>query len=248
MPPGQNPVLTVAKARKLDPDSRITNLRSIIDKTDKTEDRKVTKIRSLATGAAVAALTLFGALAPAQADEIRPGVTFAGTLSEDPARAAMEGLILDLASSWASCNSELMGSIVAEDVAFSYPTTAYTGRDTMLEDLATFCGMATDTSIYLPADAFFVDTETGRIAAELQFRTFQRGSRQVVNDVWVAHVADGKISVIKEYLDGRVKDLQALGVLELEESPEVLTPWPARTEKWEGCFPIVKAAPINTCP
>ncbi len=209
----------------------------------------MTKIRSLAAGAALATLTTLGALpALAQSEEVRPGVTFAGTLSEDPARAEMEGLILDLASSWAACNPELMESIVAEDVAFSYPTTSYTGRDTMLDDLGAFCDMAKDTSIYLPADAFFVDTETGRIAAELQFRTFQRGARQVVNDVWVAHVENGKISVIKEYLDGRVKDLQALGVLQLEESPEVLTPWPARTTEWESCFPIVKAAPINTCP
>ena len=209
----------------------------------------MTKLTSLATGAALAAFTTFAALpALAEVTEVRPGVTYAGTLSEDPDRAEMEGLVLDLASSWAACNPELMEATVTEDVAFSYPTTSYTGRDTMLEDLAAFCDMAKDTSIYLPADAFFVDTETGRIAAELQFRTFQRGSRQVVNDVWVAHVADGKISVIKEYLDGRVKDLQALGVLQLAESPEVLTPWPARTEKWEGCFPIVKAAPINTCP
>lgn len=200
---------------------------------------------------AAQAVTLAATLAlplAAQAEEIRPGVTFDGPLSSDPARATMEGLILDLASSWASCNSDLMEETVAEGVAFSYPTTAYTGRDKMLEDLAAFCGMATDTSIYLPSDAFFVDTETGRIAAELQFRTFQRGARQVVNDVWVAHIDDGKISVIKEYLDGRVKDLQALGVLELEESPKSLTPWPARTKEWDSCFPIVKAAPVNTCP
>jgi ketosteroid isomerase-like protein len=200
-----------------------------------------------ATKALALAATLALPLA-AQAEDIRPGVTYAGTLSSDPARAAMEGLILDLASSWASCNADLMTATVSEDVAFSYPTTAYSGRDTMLADLATFCGMATDTSIYLPADAFFVDIETGRIAAELQFRTFQRGARQVVNDVWVAHVSDGQISVIKEYLDGRVKDLQKLGVLEMEESPKSLTPWPARTKEWESCFPIVKAAPVNTCP
>jgi len=54
--------------------------------------------------------------------------------------------------------------------------------------------------------------------------------------------------LIKEYLDGRVKDLQAQGVLQLEESPETLTPWPPRTEQWKGCFPLVKAAPTNTCP
>ncbi len=194
-------------------------------------------------------LALVAALPAAHAaDEIRPGVTYAGTPSEDPDRAAMENLIFDLASAWASCNPDLMDGVVTDDVAFSYPTNAITGKEAMLGDLEAFCKAAKDTSIYLPADAFFIDTETGRIAAELQFRTFQRGARQVVNDVWVAHVSDGKISVIKEYLDGRVKDLQSLGVLELTESPETLTPWPARTKEWEACFPIVKAAPVNTCP
>lgn len=204
-------------------------------------------IRSIALKALSAAFLAALAL-PATAAEIRPGVTFAGTPSTDPARAAMENLILDLASSWASCNADLMKNAVSENVAFSYPTSSITGRDKMLADLEAFCKAAKDTSIYLPEDAFFIDTTTGRIAAELQFRTFQRGNRQVVNDVWIAHVKDGKISVIKEYLDGRVKDLQALGVLKLEESPKTLAPWPARTDKWEACFPIVKAAPTNTCP
>jgi ketosteroid isomerase-like protein len=185
---------------------------------------------------------------PVAGQEIRPGVTYAGEASTDPQRAAMEALIFDLASAWASCNAELMRQTIAEDVSFSYPTTSYVGRDNILADLERFCKAAKDTSIYLPKDAFFIDLQTGRIATELQFRTFQRGHRQVVNDVWIAHIKDGKISVIKEYLDGRVKDLQALGVLQLEESPIFLTPWPARTEKWSGCFPIVRAAPINDCP
>lgn len=203
-------------------------------------------MKTFRTGLAALALALTAL--PAAAEDIRPGVTYAGTPSTDATRATYENLIFDLASAWASCAPELMANAVSEDVAFSYPTTAYSGRDKMLADLDAFCNAATDTSIYLPKDAFFIDTETGRVAVELQFRTFQRGSRQVVNDVWVAHVEDGKITVIKEYLDGRVKDLQALGVLELTESPEVLTPWPERTEAWASCFPIVKAAPVNTCP
>ena len=200
----------------------------------------------------LSALTLLAcgmSFSAAQADEVRPGVTFTGTVeAEGSDRAMMQNLVFDLATSWADCNVDAMKGSVAEDVKFSYPTTAYEGLETMLKDLDTFCGMAKDTSIYFPADSFYIDTETGRIAAELQFRTFQRGNRQVVNDVWVATVTDGKISIIKEYLDGRVKDLQAQGVLQLEESPEFLTPWPPRTEQWEACFPIAKAAPINTCP
>ncbi|MBN9039417.1 MAG: nuclear transport factor 2 family protein, partial [Rhizobiales bacterium] len=161
---------------------------------------------------------------------------------------AMQNLMFDVASSWVNCDRDTMAKAVSDDVDFSYPTNRVTGRDAVLADLDAFCKSAKDTSIYFPADAFYIDEATGRVAAEVQFRTFQRGSRQVVNDVWVATVKDGKVTVIKEYLDGRVKDLQAQGVLQLEESPEFLTPWPARTDQWKDCFPIVKAAPTNSCP
>lgn len=183
------------------------------------------------------------------AAEVRPGVEFSGTIEEAGSpRAQFQDLILDLASSWASCNSDLMAKTVAPDVDFSYPTSHITGVDAILADLKLFCEQASDTSIFLPADAFYIDTETGRVAAELQFRTFQRDNRQVVNDVWVATVEDGHISVIKEYLDGRVKNLQAQGILQLEESPEFLTPWPPRTEAWKDCFPVLKVEPTNSCP
>ena len=44
------------------------------------------------------------------------------------------------------------------------------------------------------------------------------------------------------------RDLQALGVLTYDWDAEFLTPWPARTEAWADCFPIVRAAPTNSCP
>lgn len=194
----------------------------------------------------VAGAAMLGA---AQADEVRPGVSFAGQVeAEGSARAVMQNLVFDIASAWVNCDRDAMHDAVAEDVDFSYPTNRVVGRDAMLADLDAFCAKATDTSIYFPPDAFYLDESAGRVAAEVQFRTFQRGARQVVNDVWIATVADGKVTVIKEYLDGRVKDLQALGVLELEESPAFLTPWPPRTEQWKDCFPLVKAAPTNACP
>ncbi|QBY02756.1 nuclear transport factor 2 family protein [Rhodophyticola sp. CCM32] len=197
--------------------------------------------------AAFAVLTSSTTLAMAQ-EEVRPNVFFAGELDEPGTdRAMMQDLILDLMTAWGDCNADAMISSVSEEVSFAYPTTAYTGRGSMLEDLQLFCEAASEVSFYLPADAWYIDTVTGRIAAEVQFRAFQRGNYQVVNDVWIATIEDGQITIIKEYLDGRVKDLQALGVLELEESPESLTPWPSRTAEWESCFPITRAAPINEC-
>ena len=205
--------------------------------------------KATTTAALVALSTTFAAGTALAQEEVRPGVFFAGEVEPaDSPRGEMQTLIFELATAWADCNSDAMSGAVAENVKFSYPTTAYEGLPTMLEDLNTFCGMATDVSIYMPEDAFYIDLEEGRVAVELQFRAFQRGAKQVVNDVWVATVEDGKITIIKEYLDGRVKDLQALGVLQLEESPAFLTPWPPRTEEWAECFPIAKAAPVNTCP
>jgi len=202
--------------------------------------------------ATIAGLAASATIATAQeeaAEEVRPSVFFAGELEEpETERAMMQNLVLDLMSAWGDCDADAMRSSVTEDVVFAYPTTDYTGLPAMLDDLALFCDAATEVSFYLPADAWYIDTETGRIAAEVQFRAFQRGNYQVVNDVWIGTVEDGKLSVVKEYLDGRVKDLQALGVLTLERSPESLTPWPPRTTEWEACFPIARAAPINTCP
>ncbi|WP_235952613.1 nuclear transport factor 2 family protein [Alterinioella nitratireducens] len=179
-------------------------------------------IKTIVAASAVLAVT--AGLAAAQ-EEVRPNVFFAGELEEPGSdRALMQGLILDLMTAWADCNAEAMQASVSQDVFFAYPTTSYTGLEPMLADLDAFCGMATDVSFYLPADAFYIDTVTGRIAAEVQFRAFQRGNYQVVNDVWIATVEGGEITIIKEYLDGRVKDLQALEILERDESPEMLTP------------------------
>lgn len=203
-------------------------------------------VRSVLAAALALATALPAAAGPV---EVRPGVTYAGTLSPAGSpRGKVEALVLDLASAWAACNPALMKTVLADDVEFAYPTTRVVGLDKVLADLDLFCKSAKDTSIYLPADAFYIDLDSGRVAAELQFRTFQRGARQSVNDVWVATVKNGKIAVIKEYLDGRVKNLQAQGVLELEESPATLAPWPARTAQWKDCFPVLKVEPTNTCP
>lgn len=176
-------------------------------------------------------------------------VEFAGELeAEGSPRRIMQEVVFDFAAAWANCDATYMRRSIDPEVKFSYPTTSIEGLENMLSDLDLFCNQATDTSFFFPQDAFYLDEDNGRVAVELQFRTFQRGSRQVVNDVWIMKISESKATVVKEYLDGRVKDLQALGVLQLEESPDFLTPWPPRTHEWAECFPIVKAAPINSCP
>lgn len=193
-------------------------------------------------------------LAATAAAEPYPNVRYGGLLEpRDTPRGAVQWAFLDMARAWADCDLELMASIVTDDVDFSYPTTRLQGREALLADLDAYCGEGAaappeEVAFHLPDDAFYVDLVTGRAAVEIQFQEVRRGRRQVVNDVWIATFRDGRFAVMKEYLDGRVRDLQAQGVLTYDADAPFLTPWPPRTERWEGCFPVVQAAPTNDCP
>lgn len=202
---------------------------------------------------AAALLAILGASAPGSAEPYA-NVTYGGPLeSRDTPRGALQWAVLDMAKAWADCDPELMDGLIADDIDFSFPTTRLRGREAVLDDLSAYCGDRAETppeavSFYLPDDAFYIDLAEQRVAVEIQFREFRRGRQQVTNDVWIATIEDGRFTVLKEYLDGRVRDLQALGVLTEDWDANFLTPWPPRTEAWKDCFPIVKAAPVNRCP
>lgn len=208
--------------------------------------------KALGSMAAAAALLTLQAVPSTAAPY--PNVRYAGELgARDTPRGAMQWAILDMAKAWADCDAELMDKLITDDIDFSFPTTRLQGRDAVLHDLDIYCGESAKrrpetVSFYLPPDAFYIDLEKNRVAVEIQFRELRSGRQQVTNDVWIATIKDGRFTVLKEYLDGRVRDLQALGVLTYDWDEEFLTPWPPRTEAWEDCFPIVRAAPTNACP
>lgn len=160
------------------------------------------------------------------------GVTFAGRLERPgTVRAAYQRRMFDMAAVWAGCDPALMRRTLSADIDFSYPTNRVIGIEAAVADLTAFCKVARDRSIYFPADAFYIDVRNRRIAAEVQFRVTQDGRRQVVNDVWIATIdRDGRIAVLKEYLDGRVRHLQADGVLSYGADAAFLTPWPPRAD------------------
>jgi ketosteroid isomerase-like protein len=196
----------------------------------------IQKRRNGRAAAAMTAVALVAgcatAPAPKPAGEVRPNVVFMGAMEPaGGARAKMQSLIFDLAAAWANCDAALMTQTLAADVDFAYPTTRIKGIEATLANLAAFCAEAEKVSLFFPADAFYIDAPAGRIAAELQFRATVKGQRQVVNDVWIATVQDGRISIIKEYLDGRVRHLQAKGELSLDEGAPFLTPWPPAVKK-----------------
>jgi hypothetical protein len=186
----------------------------------------VRRLAALALLAVLAGCVSHGAAPPAPRST---AVRFAGPMeAAGSERALYQRLILDLAAVWMDCDPGLMRRTLTPDVDFSYPTNRIIGIDAAVADLEQFCKVATERSIYFPDDAFYIDTHNRRVAAELQFRVTQNGKKQVVNDVWIATIRQGRIAVIKEYLDGRVKDLQASGVLEYGEDAPFLTPWPPR--------------------
>ncbi len=173
------------------------------------------------------AAALLAAAAPAA--PLPAGVLYDGPMERPgTARATYQRLMLDLAGVWTGCDPALMRRTLSSDVDFSYPGQRMRGIDAALANLTAFCAAADDRSVYFPKDAFYIDAANGRIAAEVQFRTTARGQRQVVNDVWIATIRNDRIAIIKEYLDGRVRGLQAEGVLNYDEGAAFLTPWPSK--------------------
>ncbi len=135
-------------------------------------------------------------------------------------------MVSDHARAWETGDEELLTTLLHEDVVFAYPGRRLTKAQT-LDDLRFFRDAYEDTKVYIHT----VIVEGDDVAVEWQFATTKKetGKREVVSDAIIGKVKDGKFIVWKEYLDGRVKGLQAEGSLELEEGEEPF-PWPLKIE------------------
>ncbi|HIH41333.1 TPA: nuclear transport factor 2 family protein [Candidatus Woesearchaeota archaeon] len=133
-------------------------------------------------------------------------------------------LVQDHANAWKTSDLELLDSVLHEDVVFAYPGRRLNKNQT-LEDLIYFREHFSDTEVYI--NRIIVDGSD--VAVEWQFATTEiaTGKRQVVSDGIIGELKDGKFIVWKEYLDGRVKTMQANGELAYEEGEEPF-PWPNR--------------------
>jgi len=132
------------------------------------------------------------------------------------------------ADAWATGNSDLLNTLLHDDVVFAYPGRRLNKEQTM-EDLAYFRENFADTIVYI--HEIIIDGDN--VAVEWQFATtkIETGERQVVSDAIIAKIKDGKFIVWKEYLDGRVKLLQASDELYYEEGDEPY-PWPLKTDTY----------------
>ena len=141
-------------------------------------------------------------------------------------RAEIEKMVRDHALAWETGDRELLESLLHEDSVFAYPGRRLNKEET-LEDLDYFAANFVDTKVYI--NTIIVDGN--QVAVEWQFASTstESGERQVVSDAIIAEVKDGQFIVWKEYLDGRVKTLQASGELHYEEGEEPF-PWPLKTD------------------
>ena len=144
----------------------------------------------------------------------------------DPIESPIIELVNQHAQARATGDLELLDSLLHEDVVFAYPGRRLNKEQT-LEDLAYFKDHFRDTKVYINN----VIIEDDSLAVEWQFATtnIKTGHRQVVSDAIIGKVQDNQFIVWKEYLDGRVKQLQAEDKLFLEEGEEPF-PWPLKTK------------------
>ena len=137
-------------------------------------------------------------------------------------------MVKNHAKAWVRGDAELLDSLLHEDVVFAYPGRRLNKEET-LEDLDYFASHFNETKVYIHN----IIVDGNRVAVEWQFATtkIETGERQVVSDAIIAEVKDAQFIVWKEYLDGRVKLLQASGELFYEEGEEPY-PWPLKTDEY----------------
>lgn len=151
-------------------------------------------------------------------------------IAEGQATASQEAYVTALvekhARAWETGDEKLLDEVLHEGAVFAYPGRRLTKEQT-LEDLRFFRDNYISTKVYIHT----VIVNGDDVAVEWQFATTKKetGKREVVSDAIIGKMKDGKFVVWKEYLDGRVKGLQAEGKLELEEGLEPF-PWPKKIE------------------
>ena len=131
--------------------------------------------------------------------------------------------LVDLhAQAWESGDTVLLARILHDKAEFAYPRRRV-DRKTWAEELDAFSRTNRDTRIYVHQ----VVVQDSNFAVEWQFATTSTdtGVRTAVSDAIIGRIRDGRIVLWKEYLDGRVLELQLRGELPLEEG-EAPYPWP----------------------
>lgn len=142
--------------------------------------------------------------------------------TSEPGRTEVERLVRAHATAWETGDTLLLHRIIHDDALLAYPRRRL-GKVAWTAELSQFSKEHSGTRVYI--HRILVDGED--FAVEWQFASTDRetGIRTAVSDAIIGRVKDGSIVLWKEYLDGRVLELQREGRLPLEEGSEPF-PWP----------------------
>jgi ketosteroid isomerase-like protein len=144
--------------------------------------------------------------------------------------AEIEALVRRSLMSWETGVEEDFTATAHPELVFAFPG-ARTDAEGALRVFRFWKENFRDTRVYV--HRILVDGD--RFSAEYQFATTHKasGRRTVAGTVAVGEVRDGRIVLLKEYVDGRVSRLQEEGKLPLDEGQEPF-PWPPTGD---GLFP-----------
>jgi len=139
-----------------------------------------------------------------------------------PSRAKVERLVRDWLHVWEVNDETLFRSIIHPDLMFAYPGKRE-DRTAALASYAEFHHSFENTRVYIHQ----ILVDGNRFMVEYQFASTRKatGKRQAAGTIAIGEIRDGRLFIVKEYLDGRVSRMQEAGQLPVDEGAEPF-PWP----------------------
>ena len=170
------------------------------------------------------------------------GVEYYGSVENGNSwKAIAQRRTMEFGSAWTTCDVELMDSILAPNVLFAYPSNTYYDKEGAMDDFIGFCDAnPANVSVMFAKDSFAItklDSKKTSVYVQVRFRETKCNYRSVVDDIWYLEIENDKITVIKEFLDGRVKYGQEDGILTNDETTELFLPWPPRSVHGDCAWP-----------
>ncbi|MCC5834273.1 MAG: nuclear transport factor 2 family protein [Opitutales bacterium] len=141
-------------------------------------------------------------------------------------RDAVIELITRQLDAWASGDLEEFKATLHPDVVFAWPGKRL-DFDGVVEAFKGWREAFHETEIVYYR--WVIDGEQFALEYRFSSTRISTGARQSVGNVAIGEIRDGRILVLKEYLDGRVSRLQEAGELRLDEG-EPPFPWPDTPE------------------
>jgi ketosteroid isomerase-like protein len=137
-------------------------------------------------------------------------------------RVTVERLVRDWLRAWEVNDERLFRSIIHPNLMFAYPGKRE-DHAASLASYAEFHQSFENTRVYIHQ----ILVDGNRFMVEYQFASTRKatGKRQAAGTIAIGEVRDGRLYIVKEYLDGRVSRMQEAGQLPVDEGAEPF-PWP----------------------